>query len=82
MVTRRNKNKLEAIVQALNFIKNEGTTAEVKGILNNEAAACQADILIGLTNGIPVIGETMITNLAEGALIIDGGKDVFSCGNL
>ena len=78
VITRRNKNKLETIVQALNFIKAGGTTAEVKGTLDNEAAAYHADILIGLTNGIPVIEETMITNLAEGSLIIDGGKGCFS----
>lgn len=73
-ITRRNREKLEAIVTALNLIKPYETIAEVKGTTDNESAAEGADILIGMTGGIPVITAKMIDRLASDALIMDGGK--------
>ncbi len=74
VLTRRNRTKLDVIVSALNTIKPEHTVARVEGTTDNEAAAVGADILIGMTSGIPVITASMIDHVASGAVILDGGK--------
>ncbi len=74
VITRRDKEKLDGMVRALNFVKPSYTAARVVGATENEEAALGANILIGATNGIPVITEKMITNLAPDALIMDAGK--------
>ena len=73
-VTQRKKEKIDTIVQALNFIKPDYTTSEVIGTTDNEEAAKGAEILIGATQGIPVITPKMIASLAENAIILDVGK--------
>lgn len=73
-LTRRKAKELETLVAALNDIKPQQTFASVTGSLNNEAATVGADILITSTNGLPVVTETMILSLANGAKIIDAGK--------
>ncbi len=74
VITRRDKGKLEVIVRALNYIKPLQTVATVVGTTDNEEAACEANILIGITNGIPVITPAMIDSVAPDALIMDAGK--------
>jgi hypothetical protein len=74
VITRRDREKLETIVRALNYIKPEETISQVTGTTDNEEAACNADILIGMTNGIPVITPSIIEHLSSGALVMDGGK--------
>jgi len=76
-MTRRNHDKLDAIVSGLNFIKPKETMAKAIGFIDNEAAADGADVLIGLTDGKPVITAAMIESLAPGALLLDGGKGCF-----
>jgi hypothetical protein len=73
-ITRRDAKKLSLITEALNQIKPKYTTAEIIGLTDNEQAAKQADILIGMTQGTPVITAKMIENLASNALVVDGGK--------
>jgi hypothetical protein len=73
-ITRRDAKKLNTIVEAINYIKPVYTVAQVVGTTDNEDAAREAHILIGLTPGIPVITSKMIENLAPDALVIDGGK--------
>ena len=74
VITRRNKKKLEVIVQALNYIKPGNTVAVVEGMTDNELAARDAHLLIGMAVGPPVITETMVSSLAKNAIIMDGGK--------
>ena len=73
-VTQRKKEKLDAIVKALNLIKPDYTTSNISGTLDNEAAAKGAEILIGATQGIPVITTKIIEDLADKAIILDVGK--------
>lgn len=73
-ITKRNVRKLRIIERGLNCIKPLYTLAKIVGLTHNEKAAHRADILIGLTQGIPVITSEMIKNLAPGAIVIDGGK--------
>ena len=74
VLTRRNKEKLDAIVTALNFIKPVQTVATVTGTTDSEAAAGGADVLIGMASGVPVITRTMIEGLSSNAVVIDAGK--------
>jgi len=73
-LTRRNQEKLVSIVKALNYIKPEQTFGVVRGTTDNEEGAAGADILVGMTNGIPVISSKMVDALAPNALIMDAGK--------
>ncbi len=74
VITRRNKQKLETIAEALNFIKPERTFGEVVATTDNEEAAKDADILVGMTTGVPVITARMVDQLSDDALIMDAGK--------
>lgn len=71
---RRDRIKLDAIVTALNIIKPAETLAYVSAGENNLSVARGADLLVGLTQGIPVITTAMIDALAPGAVVLDGGK--------
>lgn len=71
---RRNKVKLAAIVTALNIIKPPETIAKVSAGEDNLSSAQDADLLVGLTQGTPVITMAMIDVLAPGAVMLDGGK--------
>ena len=71
---RRNRVKLDAIVTALNIIKPSETIAKVFAGKDNLSAAHGVDLLVGLTQGIPVITVAMVEALAPGAVLLDGGK--------
>ncbi len=73
-ITRRKKERLDTIVQALNYIKPEYTTSMITGTTSNRKAAKNAEILIGATRGHPVITPDIVRNLAEKAIIVDVGK--------
>jgi|TARA_B100000315_G_scaffold164043_1_gene152637 hypothetical protein len=73
-ITRRNKEILEAITQVLNYIKPKYTTSKVVCTTDNDVAAKGAEILIGTTQGIPVITKEMIKRLRKRAIIVDVGK--------
>ena len=73
-ITQRKREKIDVIVQALNFIKPDYTTSKVTGTTDNREAAKGAEILIGATQGIPVITPEMIKELADSAIILDVGK--------
>jgi hypothetical protein len=75
-IYRRNQEALHAIATALNYIKPIYTQAKVVAASSNEAAAEEADILIGATQGTPVITAPMVKALAPGAMIVDVGKGV------
>ena len=71
---RRDRVKLNAIVNALNIIKPAETIAKVTAGEDNISIAQGADLLVGLTHGTPVITMAMIDALAPGAVLMDGGK--------
>tara|TARA_B100000315_G_scaffold156661_1_gene145177 strand:+ start:56 stop:1135 length:1080 start_codon:yes stop_codon:yes gene_type:complete len=73
-VARRDQEKLKIIVKALNFIRPLYTTSCITEIKDNEKAVQRADILIGVTNGVPVITSRMIRQLVPGALVVEIGK--------
>lgn len=71
---RRDRVKLTAIVTALNIIKPAETIAKVTAGEDNLSIAQGVDLLVGLTQGTPVITIDMINALAQGAVVLDGGK--------
>lgn len=73
-LARRDRNKLLAIVTALNIIKPAETIANVSAAADNQSAAQNADLLVGLTQGTPVITAAMVEALAPDAIVLDGGK--------
>lgn len=73
-MSRRNKEKLDTIVKAINFIKPIYTIAQVTGTTDNREAARQADILIGVSHGKAVITKDIVRGLMPEAMIIDVGK--------
>lgn len=74
VVTRRNKQALNIITKALNYIKPIYTQANVVGMTDNQKAAQGADVLIGASRGTPVITAKIVRNLRPGAIIVDVGK--------
>jgi len=78
VITRRDREKLDTIVSALNFIKPKETVATVSGTLDNMVAVNGAHLLIGLTDGSSVITAAMIEALiTPGVILLDGGKGCF-----
>jgi hypothetical protein len=75
-IYRRNQEALETIAAAINYIKPTYTRARVVAVISNENAAEGADVLIGATQGIPVITASMVEALSADAIIVDVGKGV------
>jgi len=73
-LTGRNQEKLQQVALAINLIKPSATVAVVTPLANNDQASIGADILVGATNGIPVISAEIVKKVKEGAIIIDVGK--------
>ena len=71
---RRNVEKLEAIVKALNTIKPEGTISFAEYSISLEEACNNAEIIIGCTPGIPIINKECVSKMKELGIIIDIGK--------
>jgi len=74
LLMRRDRVKLAAIVTALNIIKPAETIAKVFAGEDNLSIAQGVDLLVGLTQGSPVITMAMVDSLAPGAIVMDGGK--------
>ena len=75
---RRNKDKLNLIVRQINTIKSRYTVAKAFSSSSVMEACNGADILIGATDGIPVIDASIINNLPIESLLIDIGKGSIS----
>lgn len=73
-LTRRNKRKLERIVEGLNAIKSDYLRSKVYYTTQNLEASENADVLIGTTPGIPAITTDMIRNMRADGLVIDVGN--------
>ena len=72
-LNRRNIKKLDTIIKAINILKPKNTKekAEKKDKL---LASKNADVLIGTTDGKPVINSEMVKVMKNNSLIIDVGK--------
>lgn len=73
-LTRKNFKKLKGTVQTLNSIKPLYTKEKVNPVKDNFKAIKSADIIIGATNGKPVISKRMLFQLSHKTIIIDVGK--------
>jgi hypothetical protein len=78
ILCRRNIGKLNMAVDYINSVKSKYTVASAIGITNAQDACRNADILIGLTNGVSVIDENIIASSNNKVLIIDIGKGSIS----
>ena len=74
LLTRKNFKKLKGTVETLNSIKPLYTKEKVNPIKDNFKAIRAADIIIGATNGKPVISKKMLFKLSNNLIIIDVGK--------
>ena len=70
---RRNKKKLKCIVDAINYLKPTNTK-EKAVIADKISASKNSDVLIGSSNGKPVINSKMVDILKKNSIIIDAGK--------
>ncbi len=74
-IYRRNIHKGNIIVDGLNLIKPEGITNKIELHSDAEEASSNADVLIGASNGAPIIDENIVRNLRRDCLIVDLGKN-------
>lgn len=74
VITRRDRVALMNITEALNIIKPQETVAKITYTTDNLNAAIDADIIVGLTPGVPIITLDMIKVMKKDGVVIDGGK--------
>jgi hypothetical protein len=67
--------KSHLIIQALNLIKPIGTIATITCHREPLPASFASDVLIGATNGHPIITDEIITSVNKNCLIVDLGKN-------
>ena len=73
-LNRRNKEKLDLIVNQINATKSIYTTAKAVSSHSPSEACYGADIVIGASDGFPVIDSSIIETLPSSSLLIDIGK--------
>lgn len=73
-ITRKNYKKLKAVTSALNSIKPIFTKEKIIPVQKNALAMKLADIIIGATNGKPVIDLKMLSQSKKTPIILDVGK--------
>jgi hypothetical protein len=73
-LNRRNKEKLDLIVNQINATKSIYTIAKAFSSASPIEACSGADIVIGASDGIPVIDSSIIDMLSAESLLIDIGK--------
>lgn len=78
-LNRRNKKKLSCIVNAINYIKPFNTKEKVIAT-DKITASTNADVLVGSSNGKPIINIKMINLLKKNSIIIDAGKGTLTKG--
>jgi len=77
-VHRRNISKGVQVVKGLNLIKPEGINASIIFQTDPILASLGADVLIGASNGVTTIDESIINNVNKNCLIVDLGKNNLS----
>ena len=71
----RNIDKGNLIVNGLNLIKPECVTTKIQLYSDAVQASSMADVLVGASNGSPIIDEKIVKNLRRDCLIVDLGKN-------
>ena len=74
---RRNKKKLNAIIKTINIILPLGTNAKSKKFYFNKGIH-NFDVIIGCTDGKPVIDEKLANKINSRCIILDIGKGIFT----
>ena len=82
LLTRNNFYKLKKITETLNSIKPTYTKEKIIAVKKNINAIRTADIIIGATNGQPVISKEMLFKLKKKPIILDVGKGTLFKGAL
>jgi hypothetical protein len=77
---RRDTYKGHHITQGLNMIKHQSTLANIQYHQNVLQASFMADVLIGATNGYPIIDTDVIGCANKNCLIVDLGKNNITDG--
>ena len=72
-LNRRNKKKLTCIVSAINYLK-PSNTKEKAIAADKVTASIKSDVLVGSSDGKPVINSKMVNLLKDNSIIIDAGK--------
>ena len=72
-ISRRDKNSMKKIVEAIKVIQPKNTTGTIAGVADNLKASENADILIGFAPGIEIIDSKMVEAMNSQGIIIDGG---------
>ena len=67
--------KTHLITQALNLIKPVGTIASITCHREILPTAFMSDVLVGATNGVPIISSEIISSVKKSCLIMDLGKN-------
>jgi len=75
---RRDTEKLKTIVESINVIKPLYTDANAHLASSIESSCENADVIIGMTEGIAAIDENVIKQVGSEALLIDVGKGSIS----
>jgi hypothetical protein len=79
-IYRRDFYKGQHITHSLNLIKPEGVIANVQFHQNAVQASFLSDVLIGATNGYPVISTDIVNSVKRNCLIVDLGKNNLTSG--
>ena len=74
-ISRRNFQIGDKIVEGLNLINSNNSTSKIQFYSDPLEAALGSDVLIGASNGSPVIDEDIVKQLDQECLIVDLGKN-------
>lgn len=74
-IYRRNIHKGYGIAQGLNFIKPENTVSNITFHENIMQTSFMSDVLIGASNGVPIIDVDIVKSIKNDAIIVDLGKN-------
>ena len=74
VINRRNLEKLKILSQAINFVKPVSTIERVSFTKDVYKASKNADVIIGATNGVPIIDRKILEIASKNVIVIDVGK--------
>ena len=74
---RRNKKILKVMKSAINYVKPNATVAKAHIINNFRSNLNEFDVIIGSTNGIPLLKKNHVSKFKKDVIIIDIGKGIF-----
>jgi len=73
-IYRRNLKKLRLLTKALNMIKPDSTEQKISYSSNIYKVAKNADVIIGTTDGVPIVDKKMLINSKKNVYVVDVGK--------